>query len=733
MKKATIFLTVIVIVILAAATVVEGTEGTPFVHRYIYGSWWFLAMWAAFAATGTALIIKKKLYRRKSVFLIHLSFIVILLGALLSWLTAESGSMHLRLGEATSRMKTADGKSADIGFKVALKTFRMECYPGTDAPMDYVTEIATSDDLIEISMNHIGYCRGYRFMQSGYDSDMRGSVLGVYHDPWGIGVTYCGYALLLVSLILMLAGRGTRMRQLYRKAVGKPAVKAALLLLIALSPLFSANMEAQERVNIDSRVAHDFSKVCVLYQSRITPVGTVARQFVVKLSGKDSWDGLSADEVFAGWVFDIPYWETVRMIEVKDRKAQELLGLKDKWASFSDFWNQYNEYKLEKPLREAAQRGDTQLQKHLREADEKFNIVRMLYGGEMLKMFPYNESNGKIRWFSPGEPLTGVKLYGGEMAFIRKSMDLLAESIVTGDNARAESLAKKIYAYQHIKANAVIPSKFKIYSELFYNGLNACHWLTMLWLALSLAVAILCISRSRSLGGRLDLAARLLAWLMLLHTSVLLLLRWLVSGHLPLSNGYETMQFLAWAALLLTLALYRRLEPVKAFGPLLAAFALLVALITDKNPQITQLMPVLQSPLLSVHVMVIMFSYALFGLMALVSAEGIVSSRRGDAERSEQLAAMSLFLLYPAVSLLAAGIFIGAVWANVSWGRYWSWDSKETWALITLLVYSAPLHPGLKWLRRPLHVHIYLLLAFLSVLFTYFGVNYLLTGMHSYA
>lgn len=735
MKKAVIILSVIVIVIIAAATIVESIKGTAFAHAHIYGSWWFLILWAAFAATGTAFILKKKLYKRKGAFLIHISFLVILLGALLSWTTAQSGTIHLRLGEATSQMKTADGKYADLGFKVALKTFRMDSYPGTDAPMDYVTEIATNNELIEISMNNIGYYRGYRFMQSGYDSDMQGSILGVYHDPWGIAVTYLGYVMLLVSLLAMLFGKGTRMRQFYRRATAPTALKATLLCLLALSPLFSSSLQAQERINIDKGVANDFGKVCVLYNSRITPINSVAVDFVTKLCGKPSWDGLSATEVFSGWVFDVPYWETVKMIEVKDKKAQQLLGLKGKWASFSDFWDEYNEYKLSKPLKEAYRRGDTKTQKQLAAADEKFNIVRMLYGGEMLKMFPYRQTDGTYKWFAPGQPLGNARLNEQELTFVRKSMDYLAESIITGDKVRAEEIVKKLYSYQHVKARNVVPSKFFILSEIFYNSLNTMRLPTMLYLALSLVLAVVLatVALSEKRQKTVSRATLVLTLVMLFHTTLLLLLRWMISGHLPMSNGFETMQFMAWATLVLTLTVGRRFAPVAVFGPLLSSFALLVAMITDSNPQITQLIPVLQSPLLSVHVMVIMSSYALFGLMALIALEGIWAHRRGDLMREEQLCALSRFLLYPAVSLLAVGIFIGAVWANVSWGRYWSWDSKESWALITLLIYAAPLHSSLRWLEKPLHVHIYMLLAFLSVLMTYFGVNYFLSGMHSYA
>ena len=733
LKLSIILLVAVMIVILATATIVESAKGTLFAHQNIYSAAWFVILWAVIAIAAAVYIMRRKLYRKPAVLMLHVSLLVILLGALLSWLTAESGSLHLRNGEKTTLMKNSEGESEDLGFAVALRNFSIVCYPGTDAPMDYVSELRAGDEDVRVSMNSIGSHNDYRFTQAGYDSDMQGTTLTVLHDPWGIGVTYAGYLLLLLSLIATLASKCTRIRELYHRATVSAGTKVLALAFLLMAPFSIGTTKAQEKIDIDKSMAADFGRMCALYDNRITPVSTIARQFVVKLSGKSSWDGLSATEVFAGWVFDVPYWENVRMIEVKDKKAQELLGLKDKWASFSDFWDQYNAYKLEKPLKEAAQHGDTKLQKQLREADEKFNIIRMLYGGEMLKIFPIRQADGSIKWFAPGQPLGKVKLSGEEQMFIRKSMDYLAESIITGDKARAESLAKKIYSYQHIRAKDVIPSKFKIYSEIFYNGFNGCHMLVMVYLLCALIINILYMRASGREGNRIRLGAYVLTGVMLFHTTLLLILRWYVSGHLPMSNGFETMQFMAWATLILSLVLARRLPPARFFGVLLSALALLVAMITDKNPQITQLMPVLQSPLLSVHVMVIMFSYSLLGLMALVSVEGIVAWRRGDVAKTEGLAAMSQFLLYPAVALLAVGIFIGAVWANVSWGRYWSWDSKETWALITLLLYSAPLHSDIKWMHKPLHIHIYMLLAFLSVLMTYFGVNYFLAGMHSYA
>lgn len=725
-----------IILILITATIVESSKGTAFVRQHIYTSAWFVVLWAVLAVVAAVYIVlrKNKSNISTSVLLVHASFLVILLGAFTSWNMAESGTIHLRQNETTSTMKDEEGKTKELGFEVSLKNFNVVNYPGTDAPMDYVTMLTANTQEIKVSMNNIGSFNGYRFIQSGYDSDMQGTTLGVYHDPWGIGITYTGYALLFISLIATMVSKKTRIRHLYRKALSLQGAKAwAVTVLLAVSS-FATSANAQEMVKIDGDIADDFGKICVLYNSRITPINTVATSFVTKLCGKPTWDGLSSNQVFAGWIFDVPYWETVKMIEIKEKKAQELLGINGKWASFDDFWDNYNNYKLDAPLKKAYKDGDTKLQKQLRDADEKFNIIRMLYGGEMLKMFPYAGKQGHMQWFAPGQPLGNLKLDEKELVFIKKSMDYLAESIITGDKARAEEIAKKIYSYQHVRGKAVVPTKFRIYTETFYNKTNTQRLPVMLYLTLSLVLAIVStLSLNNGKQKKTRLVSSVLTWVMLIHTTLLLALRWFVSGHLPMSNGYETMQFMAWATLIVTLVMQKRFLPVKQFGPLLSSFALLVAMITDGNPQITQLMPVLQSPLLSVHVMVIMFSYALFGLTALIGLQGLIAHHHKQEEKEQQLAALSQFLLYPAVALIAIGIFIGAIWANVSWGRYWSWDSKETWALITMLIYSAPLHADIKWLRKAQHMHIYMLLAFLSVLMTYFGVNYFLSGMHSYA
>lgn len=734
LKKIIITLAIIITAVLMVATFVENSKGTDFAHTYIYSAAWFVALWGIIALLSCFYIVKRKLYRRLPVFLIHVSFIIILLGAFTSWLGSESGDIHLRKGMESKSMTLKDGTTLPLGFSLKLKEFKVVYYPGTDAPMDYVSEVTADANTMDISMNNIGSYQGYRFTQAGYDDDMKGTHLGVYHDPWGIGITYIGYVLLFISLIAMLLSKHTHIRHLYHLATAPQNSKAAIMVGIITLSLFSLPSHAQELRKIDAEVANNFGKICVLYNSRICPINTVATTFVTKLSGKPTWNGMSANQIFCGWVFDIANWENAKMIEIKSKEAQEALGIKDKWACFSDFWNVYNEYKLEKPLQEAYKNGNKDLAKKLQEADEKFNVIRMLYNGELLRMFPYTNSNGQITWLAPGERNKHNTLAPKEWYFVRNSMDYVAESIIMNNNPRALTLIQKIYDYQHIRGKEVIPSKVSIYSELTYNAINTQRWPIMLYLTLSLLLVIAStLTLSNKNQTRCQQVSIILLGIMLLHSTLILVLRWYISGHLPLSNGYETMQFMAWAVLLITLLTRKRFAIIMQYGPLLSAFALLVAMITDSNPQITQLMPVLQSPLLSVHVMIIMFSYALFGLMALIGIQGIMAHYKRHTEEETQLAAMAHFLLYPAVALLTIGIFIGAIWANVSWGRYWSWDAKEVWALITMLIYAAPLHSDIKWMHKPYHIHLYMLIAFLSVLMTYFGVNYFLPGMHSYA
>ncbi len=718
-----VVIVIALVAVMAMATCVENIKGTQFVSDHIYGSWWFVALWAELAVISVILMAKCKMHRRLTVFLLHLSFLVILAGALTSYLTAVSGDVHLREGETADTFQAGDGMAKKLDFSLRLDSFEVLYYPGTDAPSDYVSHVIADGEDLRVSMNHIGVCRGYRFVQSGYDSDMHGTHLLVLNDRWGIMLTYSGYALLLLSIILVLAGNSSGMRRWYKKAI---ACVSAVLFMAQF------NAGAQETLKLDKGVVDGFGRICVLYNGRVCPIATVADDFVAKLAGKSAWDGYSALEIFTGWTFSPMDWEGKKLFKIKDKVACRALGIEGHWASYDDFWNNENEYKLKDALEKAYREGDQAMVRHLRDADEKFNIIRMFYNGEFLRMFPYSDGDGKLSWIAPGQSRADLNLPEGEWMFVRKSVDYINECVVMGDNEKALMIIGKICDYQRLRAGEVVPSRSRLETELVYGSLNALRWPVMLYLTLSLVLAILCVA---GVGGHLiTVASRVPACVMLLHITALLVLRWIVSGHIPLSNGFETMQFMAFSVLLVTLLMQKKFSIILGFGPLLASFALLVAMIGHGSPQITQLMPVLQSPLLSVHVMVIMFAYSLFGLMTFIGVEGLVQIGRGNVAKSESLAALSHFLLYPAVFLLTIGIFIGAVWANVSWGRYWNWDPKEVWALITMLVYMAPLHTSrLRMFKSARFFHWYCIAAFLSVLITYFGVNFLLGGMHSYA
>ena len=650
----------LIVACIGIATVVEKYHGTAFVSEHIYGAWWFSALWAVLTVASLAYIMKQRLYRRLAVFLLHVSFVVILAGALTTHLTARRGTVRLRTGIPEMVYVDNDRRVEHLPFTLTLKEFRIINYPGTDAPLDYQSVIqfivhssqfivhgskskSTGDEApageVIVSMNHIGTVEGYRLFQQSYDSDGAGVTLGLSYDPYGIAITYAGYLLLLLGIIATLFSRKTQMRALYRKAM-----MTALLLLLSMSA------HAEDKFpSVPADIAHRMGTIQVLYNNRICPLNTVATDFTMKMTGSASWKGYSADEVFFSWMIYYMPWE------------QELL------------------------LNNPKQKG----------ADERKAVAEMFYNGQFTRIFPYCIGDA-VTWYSPGGQVLPREIPVKEQFFIKQSMDFLTEAVVTGQHERALEIIAKIKLFQRDMIGDVLPTENKTQAELFYNKLRSIKFPVLITLQLGL--------------------------------------RWWLSGHIPLSNGYETMLFMAWVLLLLTVVLFRKLRIILVMGPLAALCCLLVAMMTGSGSEITPLMPVLQSPLLSLHVMTVMCAYALFALQMMLGIYAFFLMKKKKAAVLERTTALSQLLLYPAVFLLTIGIFLGAVWANVSWGNYWSWDPKESWALIMLMVYAVPLHrSSLTALRSPLRYHTYIVVAFLAVIITYFGVNYLLGGMHSYA
>ena len=727
------------VLVLVAATFVEHATGSG---AAVYGAWWFTALWALLAVVALAWVLRRRLWRRPAVFVLHVALLLILVGALVTHLWGEQGAVRLRLGEPTAAFTASDGSPHALPFGLRLERFAVECYPGTQSPMDYVSVVRTDDGgEMRISMNRIGRHRHYRFYQSAYDEDLRGTVLSVSHDPAGIALTYAGYALLFLSMLLLLVlpGEGFRRTLAALRAAPRAAAVALLAALAAAGPDAVAAPQVLPR-----EVAAEFGRLYVYHGGRICPVQTVARDFTAKLCGRPSYRGFTADQVFTGWVLFPTTWLDEPMLRVKG-EAAAAVGAADGYAAYADFFDR-GAYRLEHRLHEG--------NRSVLEADEKMNILRMLFAGQFLRLYPYAPSAdvstdvpadapAEVRWYSQGDDLP-LSMPEEEWFFVKRSMDYVGELAVQRRYGELSAALAKIRTFQRRQAGAVLPADARFRAELLYNGADFTRPLFMALLTLGIVLFFVYVRlwlRGRSVPRLLSAALGALLVAVVAYLALLIGLRGYVAGHLPLSSGFETMQFMALAALVLTLLLRHRFVLVVPFGLITGGLTLLVSTLGVSNPQVTPLMPVLASPLLSVHVCVIMVAYVLLAFTALsgLTALGYMLGRRGKAacdadDPVGHLQLVSRLLLYPALFLLTAGIFIGAVWANVSWGTYWSWDPKETWALITMLVYAVALHPQtVPPLRRPMVFHAYMALAFLTILMTYFGVNYLLGGMHSYA
>ena len=491
--------------------------------------------------------------------------------------------------------------------------------------------------------------------------------------------------------------------------------KLALLIIIMLCALCS--LHAQTTLPQD--VANEFGNLLVYHNNRICPLQTLARDYTIKLTGKTSYKDFTAEQVFSGWFFYYDEWRNEPMIKIKGKDAQQALNIKGKYASFNDFYSPQG-YKL------IGTRG-----KNFSAADEKYNLIIMNLTGSLLKIFPHkdpqtfnsDDNYEQIKWFALNNNLP-TDMSQAEQLFIHKSMTLIAEYIANAEYTEAIDLIRKIRKYQDSQLGTFAPSKAHITAERIYNHLNFNRPLAIALMLIGILLFVITLIKTQTPQ---------LAWIILTLTAIYLLfsisLRGYIAGHFPLSNGFETMQFLALiVALLPFINLHRKNTHTPSLlipnCTLISGIALMVATMSELNPRITLLMPVLQSPLLSIHVMMIMISYALFALITLNAIVNLIKKSKD----------LQLPTLTFALFLLTAGIFIGAIWANVSWGRYWGWDPKEVWALITMLIYSLPLHRiSLKIFQNPRFLNWYYIFAFLSVIITYFGVNFILGGLHSYA
>ena len=489
--------------------------------------------------------------------------------------------------------------------------------------------------------------------------------------------------------------------------------------------------------------AEKFGELHILYNDRICPVQTFALDFCKKLYGARSYHGLTAEQVLSGWVFYGNTWANEPFIKIKSGEMKTAMNLPD-YASLNTFFNrEMGGYTIGQYVQEYYNGQQDKFHQQAADIDNKIQIIMELREGISLKVLPYTFTKnvkatkdhpfikaGTTTWFAPVDKLP-LAVEHQHALYIKNVFSLLYGDVQKGNMDRVNIFFDKMLKYQEVSSGSSLPSKIQYQAERINNDFPFATILFMANLTLgfiALFYTIYRMTKNRQLKA-LDITLPILLCISFLALTFGLALRWIISGNVPLSNGYESMLSVAWLVLLISIFMQFRIRIVMVFGFMLSGFFLLVSHINQMDPAIGQMMPVLNSPLLSIHVSIIMMSYALLSLTFICGIMGICMQ-----SHAEELQTLSRIFLYPALTAMGFGIFIGAIWANVSWGNYWSWDSKETWALITFMIYAVVVHTqSLPVFRKPLVYHIYITLAFLSIAMTYFGVNYFLTGMHSYA
>lgn len=769
LKKIIIFVYILLVVVMGYATFYEKSHCIADAHDVIYGSQWFAVLWALLASTSIIYIVRVRM-RRWYLLLLHFAFVVILCGAWLTKTFSYTGTMHLRQGKASNTfvITGSDKKqeTRNLPFYVRLDTFKVINHEGTEAVADYqshITLYADNDTVAAfVAMNKIKIYKGVRLYQSAYDSDQKGCTLAINSDSYGIAVTYVGYALLFVSLLwLLIAPNGT-----FRQSLKSPLIRKAFAVVAMLLVGAYGNAENLPHT-FPKPLAEKFGRVYVNYNNRICPMQTLAIDFTKKLCGKATYKGYTAEQVLLGFVFWGNDWSNEPIIKIKNGELKTTLQLPN-YCSANDFFKLGNTYRLASYVEELYQGNSDSFHKQAGEIDDRLQLILQLRQGKLLKVFPFRTVQGNIKWYAPTDKLPN-SVDSLHSRYINELFSVINTDVLVDNYAHVEELVTGLRKFQVINGGASIPSLAQTRAERVYNSIPFTTILFVFNLTLGLlllAWVVYCLSRKQQadkseyedntmIKSQTQRGSRLVNRLSLIFMSLsfvcltlLLVLRWKISGTIPLSNGYETMLVVAWFVQLLAIFTQHKAPIVVLFGYLLSGFFLLVSHIAQMDPAITHIMPVLNSPLLSLHVSVIMMSYALLSLTFVCGISAIVLYLAGiNKQRRQQesvpnsyslqiaaLQVLSHIFLYPALVTLSIGIFVGAIWANVSWGQYWSWDPKEVWALITLMVYAVVVHHrSLRPLNGAMCYHLFIVLAFLTVLMTYFGVNYILGGMHSYA
>ena len=645
-----------------------------------------------------------------------------------------------------------------LPFSIYLKDFELSRYPGSNSPMSYSSDIVVEDGDFKmdyrIYMNNVLDYKGYRFFQSSYDSDEGGTILSVNSDP-GKWPTYFGYFLLTLGLLLNVMNPHSRFRKL-AKAVNEANTKALGLILIAGLAIFGANNSyALTMPQIPQSHIDKVSTVIIQGpDGRMKPFDTMAHEILNKIYRSDKFQSMGANAVFLSMMANSENWRSVPIIKISDDELKKVLGIpkNQKYASFDDFFGPNKdgqiEYKLIKFTELANRKAPATrglFDKDVIKADEKLNILYMVFIGEMFRVIPKKDDYNNT-WLSPGGAL--MELSGQEASnvaiMLQRYFTAVLEAQDSGEWSKADEAIEAIKKYQAEFGAVVMPDSNRVNLELAFNKYKIFQNLTPVYLLAGFALLIVVFVKMLRPKIKINLIFKIAYWINILafiaHT-VGMGLRWYIAEHAPWSDGYESLVFIAWC-LAFSGTMFARSSAISlALTSILAGVTLFVAHLSWLDPQITNLVPVLQSYWLTIHVSVITASYGFLGLCSLLGLFTLVLfALQGKKENKEltrniiEATRINEMAMILGLSLLVVGNFLGGVWANESWGRYWGWDSKETWALVSILVYAAVVHMRfIPKVNLQYAFAVASMFAYSAIIMTYFGVNFYLVGMHSYA
>ena len=747
--------------ILAAATFVENSYGPAVAREHFYYAPWFILLQLLQAVNLLAMFLQGSYFKRisKGSLIFHGAFVFIWLGAAVTHYVGVTGIMHIREGETVSSMMHDEGAGmgkTSLPFSVTLDDFRLQRYPGSHSPMSYESDlvIKKGDEVpvqATVRMNKVIDIDGYRLFQSSFDPDEQGTILSVSYDRPGMQLTYIGYFLLFAGFVLTLFSKKSRFGRL-RRELGemKKNMPYCVLFLLALSGVAGGQTVHAQQPCVSSQHAGKFGSLVVLNPNgRLEPVNSYTSAILRKLYGADKLNGINSDQFFLNLLSCPDEWGAYPFIKVDNKELLQRFGRSGKYIAWEDVFDSEGNYILTDEVNDIYAKPASErkrMDSDLLKLDESVNIVYRIMQHQLLPLFP-DENDAQGKWYSAGDELNVFQ--GKDSLFVSKIMDWyiyeLGNGVRSGNWEEADKIVGMMNIFQQAKSKTPAIDNQRVKAELLYNQLNLFFWCRLAYLILGgILLFIACgeIIADFKWGKKVcGILIALLVIAFLAHTSGVLL-RWYISGRAPWANAYESMICTSWMLVGGGLLFARRFRILPALAGLLGGIMLFVAGLNHLNPEITPLVPVLQSYWLMSHVAIIMIGYVFFALCALTGLFNLIlmsllsaTNRVKLQFRIREFTLLNEMAMILGLFFMTAGTFLGAIWANVSWGRYWGWDPKETWALISIVVYALVLHirfiPLLKgkttWCFNLLSV-----VAILSVIMTWFGVNYYLSGLHSY-